>query len=163
PTARAADRVDRGQVGHGGLAGPNILGNHRSSSQVHSSARYRGGPGPCQGNSPAARRSWQPAPAAAAFRTRFVEKLVWTAGGPPDAWLAAWNRGGKVGPAADGRKARGQAPVTVNADTIREFRLLVDDLMGRVETLAKTSSAWYAEERTRSRRVALLKPYNLRF
>ncbi len=75
-----------------------------------------------------------------------------------NAWLAAWNMGS--------RKARGQAPlpsVTIDGDSIREFRLLVDDLMGRVENLARTGSTWFAEERTRSRRVALLKPYNLRF
>ena len=79
-----------------------------------------------------------------------------------NAWIAAWNMGGK---AADGspRKARGQSPLTLNGESIREFRLLVDDLMGKVETLAEKGSAWWAEERTRSRRVALLKPYSLRF
>jgi hypothetical protein len=79
-----------------------------------------------------------------------------------NAWIAAWNLGGAV----QGRTTRLQAPappVTVNADSLREFRLLIDDLMGRVEESAKAGSAWWAEERTRTRRVALLKPYNLRF
>lgn len=80
-----------------------------------------------------------------------------------NAWIAAWNRGGAV----PGRTVRSQAPgipgVNVDADSLREFRLLIDDLMGRVEESAKAGSAWWAEERTRARRVALLKPYNLRF
>jgi hypothetical protein len=78
-----------------------------------------------------------------------------------NAWIAAWNMGGP----ADGRRrtARGQSPLTINGESIRELRLLVDDLMGKVETLADKGSAWWAEERTRSRRVALLKPYSLRF
>ena len=37
-----------------------------------------------------------------------------------------------------------QAPVTVNAATIREFRLLIDDLMGRAEKLRATGSTWSA-------------------
>jgi hypothetical protein len=80
-----------------------------------------------------------------------------------NAWIAAWNRGGKV----DGRTTRLQAPtlpgVNVDADTLRELRQLIDDLMDRVEESAKAGSAWWTEERTRARRVALLKPYNLRF
>jgi len=77
-----------------------------------------------------------------------------------NAWIAAWNRGGKVNPAT----VRGQIPgVPIDGDSIKEFRLLVSGLMDRVEDLAKNGSAWYAEERIRSRRVALLKPYNLRF
>jgi hypothetical protein len=82
-----------------------------------------------------------------------------------NAWIAAWNRGGTVG--QPGRAARMQAPllggVPVDGDSIREFHSLIDDLMDRVEDLAAKGSAWYAEERTRSRRIALLKPYNLRF
>ena len=82
-----------------------------------------------------------------------------------NAWIAAWNRGGSVAP--PGRTTRMQAPflpgVTVDGDSIREFRLLIDSLMDRVEDLAGKGSAWYVEERTRSHRVALLKPYNLRF
>jgi hypothetical protein len=81
-----------------------------------------------------------------------------------NAWIAAWNRGGTVAPK---RTARMQAPllggVPVDGDSIREFRLLIEGLMDRVENLADKESAWWAEERTRSRRVALLKPYNLRF
>jgi hypothetical protein len=80
-----------------------------------------------------------------------------------NAWIAAWNRGGQV----EGKgTVRMQAPlprVVIDGDSIREFRLLVDDLMGRVDDLAKNRSAWWAEARVRSRRVALLKPYNLRF
>jgi hypothetical protein len=82
-----------------------------------------------------------------------------------NAWIAAWNRGGPVG--APKRTARMQAPllggVPVDGDSIREFRLLIESLMDRVENLADKESAWWAEERTRTRRVALLKPYNLRF
>jgi hypothetical protein len=79
-----------------------------------------------------------------------------------NAWIAAWNRGGKAAEGAP-RTARGQSPLSINGESIREFRLLVDDLMGKVETLADKGSAWWAEERTRSRRVALLRPYSLRF
>jgi hypothetical protein len=89
------------------------------------------------------------------------EKPDW--GGRLTAWIAAWNMGGKVGP--NTRRARGQAPLpfTVDGDTVREFRLLVESLMDRAEDLAGKESAWWKEERTRSRRVALLGPYNLRF
>jgi hypothetical protein len=83
-----------------------------------------------------------------------------------NAWIAAWNMGGRI----DGTGRRGTAraqvpsgPATVNSETIREFRLLVDDLLGRVEALARAQASWWALERVRSRRVALLKPYNLRF
>ena len=85
-------------------------------------------------------------------------------GGRLNAWVAAWNLGGKVEPGPT--RARMQAPVppvVVNGETIREFRLLVNDLMGRVEELARQGSAWWAEERVKVRRVALLRPYNLRF
>jgi hypothetical protein len=78
-----------------------------------------------------------------------------------NAWIAAWNRGGR----ARGRTARGQSPLpgVINGDTIREFRLLVNGLLDRVEEAAEAGSGWYAEERQRSRRIALLRPYNLRF
>ena len=85
-----------------------------------------------------------------------TEKADW---GPRlNAWLAAWNMGGKVE-----RKARGQSPVTVNAGTIREFRLLIDDLMGQVEKAARAGSAWFSNERMLRHRVELLRPYNVRF
>jgi hypothetical protein len=82
-----------------------------------------------------------------------------------NAWIAAWNLGGKVGPPkATVRMAAPLLPsVTVDADSIREFRLLIESLMDRVEDIARRQSAWWAEERTRARRVALLRPYNLRF
>jgi hypothetical protein len=80
-----------------------------------------------------------------------------------NAWIAAWNRGGLV--VAEPRvKARMQAPtITVNGETLREFRLLIDDLMNRVESLARLGTSWWTEERTQNGRIALLKPYNLRF
>ncbi len=56
-----------------------------------------------------------------------------------------------------------QAPVTVNAATIREFRLLIDDLMSRAENVARAGSAWFRNERELRHRVELLRPYNLRF
>ncbi|AWM41705.1 hypothetical protein GobsT_72010 [Gemmata obscuriglobus] len=79
-----------------------------------------------------------------------------------NAWIAAWNlgRGGAA-------RARGQIPgtptVVVDGDSIREFRLLVDGLMGRVEESARTGTRWWEERHMRERRVALLRPYNLRF
>jgi hypothetical protein len=83
-------------------------------------------------------------------------------GGRLNAWIAAWNRGGKV---EGGPTVRMQAPVAlaVDAESIREFRALIDDLMGRVESLARDGAAWWAVERVQRRRVALLRPYNLRF
>lgn len=91
-------------------------------------------------------------------RTEFT-KPEW---GPRlNAWIAAWNKGG-----ANNRSVRGQIPipsVVVDGDSIREFRLLVNSLMNRVDDVARTGSNWFTEERTSSRRVALLQPYNLRF
>jgi hypothetical protein len=80
-----------------------------------------------------------------------------------NAWIAAWNRGG---PVTTPLTVRGQIPlpgVKLDEGTLREFRLLVGNLMDRVEELARDGTAWWAEERVRSRRVALLKPYDLRF
>jgi hypothetical protein len=82
-----------------------------------------------------------------------------------NAWIAAWNRGGKVVDEPR-RRARMQGPLTpnvINGETLREFRLLVDDLMTRVEDVAKRGSSWWAEERIQRRRIDLLKPYSLRF
>jgi hypothetical protein len=86
-----------------------------------------------------------------------------------NAWIAAWNRGGaRPGPGDDrpAPRVRLQAPLSppaVNGETLREFRLLIDDLMTRVEDLARRGSTWWAEERTQKRRIALLRPYSLRF
>lgn len=85
-----------------------------------------------------------------------------------NAWIAAWNEGGKVVDEQQ-RRFRMQgplaalAPSVVNGETIREFRLLVADLMTRAEDLARRGSSWWTEERIRRRRVDLLKPYSLRF
>lgn len=90
----------------------------------------------------------------------YHQKPDWN--GRLNAWIAAWNMGGKV----SGRIVRGQAPlpgIVVDGESIREFRLLVDDLMNRVENAARNTSSWWVEERTRSRRVTLLRPYSLRF
>jgi hypothetical protein len=92
------------------------------------------------------------------------EKPEWE--GRLNAWIAAWNRGGKVETATSGQQVRGQAPlpkVVVDGESIREFRFLVEGFMDRVENLARTGSAWWAEERVRNRHVALLRPYNLHF
>jgi hypothetical protein len=86
------------------------------------------------------------------------DKPDWT--GRLNAWIAAWNMGGKVRPPV----ARGQIPLpTINGDTLREFRLLVNSLVDRADDAAKTTVSWWNEDRIRSRRVELLKPYNLRF
>jgi hypothetical protein len=80
-----------------------------------------------------------------------------------NAWIAAWNSGGRV----RGPRVRGQIPtvpgVVVDGDSIREFRLLIDGLMSRVEESARLGAYWWAEKHMRDRRVALLRPYNLRF
>jgi hypothetical protein len=83
-------------------------------------------------------------------------------GGRLNAWIAAWNRGGRVD---TGATIRMQAPFLprVDGDTVREFRLLVEGLMNRVEEGVKERSAWWAEEKVRDRRVELLRRYNLRF
>ncbi len=88
------------------------------------------------------------------------EKPDWE--GRLNAWIAAWNRGGK----GERRIIRGQIPLpvqTIDADLVREFRLLIFGLVDRAEDLAKGGSAWWQEERMRSHRVALLRRYNLRF
>jgi hypothetical protein len=75
-------------------------------------------------------------------------------------WIAAWT----ASRAVPGLRARGQFPaVVVDGDSIREFRLLIDGLMGRVEESARLGGHWWTENRTRERRVALLRPYSLRF
>jgi hypothetical protein len=78
-------------------------------------------------------------------------------------WIAAWNASRR----APGLRVRGQIPpvpaVVVDGDSIREFRLLIDGLMGRVEESARAGNHWWAERQTRDRRVALLRPYSLRF
>jgi hypothetical protein len=75
-------------------------------------------------------------------------------------WIAAWNSGRRT----PGLRARGQIPpVVVDGDSIREFRLLIDGLMGRVEESARVGGHWWTERQTRERRVALLRPYSLRF
>jgi hypothetical protein len=51
----------------------------------------------------------------------------------------------------------------VDSDTVREFRLLIEGLMNRIEDGVRARSAWWAEEKIRERRVELLRPYNLRF
>jgi hypothetical protein len=80
-----------------------------------------------------------------------------------NAWIAAWNRGGAVSAT---RTARGQIPipgVKVDEGTLREFRILVNGLLDRVDVAAQDGKTWWAEEQVRSRRVALMKPYDLRF
>jgi hypothetical protein len=85
-----------------------------------------------------------------------------------NAWIAAWNQGGKVVDEPR-RRVRLQAPLpalaptVVNGDGVRELRLLVADLMTRVEDLARRGSSWWIEERIQRRRIDLLRPYSLRF
>jgi hypothetical protein len=100
--------------------------------------------------------------------------LVQTGTSRPDwgprlnAWIAAWNRGGKVVDEPR-RRVRMQAPLAtlapsvVNGESVHELRLLVADLMTRVEALARRGSSWWSEERLQRRRIALLRPYSLRF
>lgn len=88
------------------------------------------------------------------------EKPEWD--GRLNAWIAAWNMGGK----GDRRVIRGQIPLSapsIDAEFLREFRLLVFGAVEHAEDLARAGSAWWREERIRSRRVALLRQYNLRF
>lgn len=85
-----------------------------------------------------------------------------------NAWVAAWNRGGKIVDEPR-RRVRLQAPLAplapavVNGDGVRELRLLVADLMTRAENLAQRGSSWWSEERIQRRRIDLLQPYSLRF
>lgn len=78
-------------------------------------------------------------------------------------WIAAWNASRR----APGLRIRGQIPpvpaVVVDGDSIREFRLLIDGLMSRVEESARLGGNWWTERNTRERRVALLRSYSLRF
>lgn len=75
-------------------------------------------------------------------------------------WIAAWNASREPSVL----RPRGQIPaVVVDGDSIREFRLLVDGLVGRAEESARAGGRWWAERHTRDRRVALLRPYSLRF
>lgn len=82
-----------------------------------------------------------------------------------NAWIAAWNKGGRGAPPPERRRVRMQAfsPVVVNGESIREFRLLVETLMRGAEDSARQGSRWWSEDRTLSKRVGLLMPYNLRF
>ena len=86
------------------------------------------------------------------------EKPEWAA--RLNEWIAAWN----ASRLPSGLRARGQIPgVVVDGNSIREFRLLIDGLMGRAEESARAGGHWWAERHTRDRRVALLRPYSLRF
>lgn len=87
------------------------------------------------------------------------EKPDWE--GRLNSWIAAWNSGSKI----ERRVIRGQIPIPapIDAEFLREFRLLVFGVVDRAEELAKKGSTWWQEDRTRSRRVALLRRYNLRF
>jgi len=86
------------------------------------------------------------------------DKPDWT--GRLNLWIAAWNMGKNPDP----RRYRGQIPVaTVDGETLREFRLLVGSVIDRADDASKAGVMWFKEERVRSRRVELLKPYNLRF
>lgn len=86
------------------------------------------------------------------------EKPDWT--GRLNQWIAAWN----MGKSQDGRRFRGQIPVaTIDGETLREFRLLVGAVIDRADDASRAGATWFKEERTRSRRVELLRPYNLRF
>lgn len=79
-----------------------------------------------------------------------------------NAWIAAWNRGGR----ARTRTLRGQnglSSLPFDADSLKELRLLINGLLDRVEGAAEKGATWWANERERSRRVALLGPYSLRF
>lgn len=94
-----------------------------------------------------------------------------------NAWIAAWNRSERAhrkrpGLRAEGEpenepKIRGQIPdlshLPFDAQSIRELRLLVSGLLDRIEDRAQAGASWWQEERARSRRVSLLRPYNLRF
>jgi hypothetical protein len=87
------------------------------------------------------------------------DKPDWT--GRLNAWIAAWNMGKNTEPRL---LFRGQIPVpNIDGDTLREFRLLVNSVVDRAEDASKASVQWFREERVRSRRVDLLKPYSLRF
>ena len=79
-----------------------------------------------------------------------------------NAWIAAWNRSGSGHPHA-ARGQAGLAKAALDKDTLRELRLLINGLLDRIEEAAQTGSTWYADHRELSRRVAVLKPYSLRF
>ena len=86
------------------------------------------------------------------------EKPDWE--GRLNGWIAAWNKGGKI----ERRTVRGQIPrPSIDADTLREFRLLVFGVVEHAEELAKAGCSWWHEERTLARRVNLLRPYSLHF
>lgn len=95
-----------------------------------------------------------------------VEQPDW---GPRlNAWIAAWNQGGQV-VEQPRRRVRMQAPLgalaptVVDAGSVREFRLLIGDMLTHAEDLARRGSSWWTEERIRRHRVNLLRPYSLRF
>ena len=68
------------------------------------------------------------------------EKPDWE--GRLNAWIAAWNMGSKV----EHRVIRGQIPLPaqIDADFLREFRLLAFGALDRAEELARAGSAWWA-------------------
>jgi hypothetical protein len=79
-----------------------------------------------------------------------------------NAWIAAWNRSGRN----RSKTVRGQLPLTnlpLDADSLGELRKLVEGLLDRAEVAAERNATWWANERERSRRIRLMKPYNLRF
>jgi hypothetical protein len=78
-----------------------------------------------------------------------------------NAWIAAWNRGSSRPITVRGQVAL--AAAALDKDAVRQLRLLVNGLLDRAEEVAQAGSTWWIDHRERSRRIALLKPYSLRF
>jgi hypothetical protein len=79
-----------------------------------------------------------------------------------NAWIAAWNRTARN----RSKTMRGQLPLTklpLDADSLGELRKLAEGLLDRVDAAAERNATWWANERERSRRIGLMKSYNLRF
>jgi hypothetical protein len=104
--------------------------------------------------------------------------VVQTASTKPDwqgrlnAWIAAWNAGGKVQKdeglwlknvrimsEATAPNASKVVVVELPPDTAAEARKLVQGEIDRIERLAREGVDWWKDERTKAKRVESLRPY----
>jgi hypothetical protein len=104
--------------------------------------------------------------------------VVQTAHSKPDwegrlnAWIAAWNEGGKVEKEDNlflksvSILAKSATPnaskvvvIELPPDTAKETRKLVQGEIDRIERVAREAVEWWRDEQKRAKRIALLKPY----
>ena len=104
--------------------------------------------------------------------------VVQTASTKPDwqgrlnAWIAAWNEGGRVqkneglllsavqiAKVSFAANASTVSVIELPPDTAKETRKLIQGEIDRIERLARDGVGWWKDEKKKSKRIDLLKPY----